>query len=124
MTSDDLAHDLLAAPWFAELVHSITVRSVYNDLTAITPLVAPKPVPWTVALRGASTLTTAVHEPAQDAALRVAQGCLSDPMANDVQRTAAAVLLERLGNRRALELATHASLSAGKCGLLLRRPCN
>jgi hypothetical protein len=44
-------------------------------------------------------------EEAQDAALRIAQGCLSSSDTDNEQRTAAAVVMERLGNRRALDLA-------------------
>jgi hypothetical protein len=103
--ANELARDVLATAWFAEVLRAVTIRGVHDDLRSIR-LDSPLPeVQWNSALRGASALTSATTEAAQNAVLRIAQGCLSDPAASEPQRAAAAVLLERLGNHPALSLA-------------------
>jgi hypothetical protein len=108
--ADDLAREVLATPWFSELLERITVHGVYQDLSTIERTSAPEAISWNAALRGASALTGAAIEAAQDAALRVAQGCLTASDSNEAQRTAAAILLERLGNGPALTLAADREL--------------
>ena len=110
MSVDDLARELLGTSWFEALLDTIRLQAVIEDLPAVEHTAELPPIDWNAALRGASALTGATSESAQDAALRVAQGCLTDPRANDTQRTAAAIVLERLGNRLALELASSRNL--------------
>lgn len=108
--AEDLAQEVLATPWFAELLQRITVQGIFQDLSTIEVTETFDEINWNAALRGASALTGASSEAAQDAALRVAQGCLAASDSNGAQRTAAAVLLERLGNGPALTLASERQL--------------
>lgn len=57
------------------------------------------------ALMSASALTAENEERAQDAVLRIAHGALRDPGRTDEQVAAAMVLLDRVGNRLAIQLA-------------------
>ncbi|HEX6666529.1 MAG TPA: DEAD/DEAH box helicase [Solirubrobacterales bacterium] len=105
MTPDELADIVLAGERFRDQLRNIAVNSILADLPAITPASERPMVEWNHALFACSALTAANSESAQEAALRVAQGCLADPESAPTQRDAAAVLLERMGNRPALELA-------------------
>ncbi len=53
----------------------------------------------------ASALTPELDEAAQDAVLRIAQGCLRSSQSTDEHRAAAILLLDRVGNQPAIELA-------------------
>ncbi|HEU4678684.1 MAG TPA: DEAD/DEAH box helicase, partial [Terrimicrobiaceae bacterium] len=68
-------------------------------------------IDWSYALRSASVLASAQIERAQDAALRIAQTCLSaGAEVNEGHRRAAALILERMGNQLALRLADERDL--------------
>lgn len=110
MTPEELAEVILSGPRFQSHLSAITLTSILQDLPAISPAEAPAEIDWNHALFCCSALTTASSEKAQEAALRVAQGCLSAETTEPGHHTAAAVLLERLGNRPAVELAERREL--------------
>jgi hypothetical protein len=108
--SPDVVEMVLRSDSFREALDAIAVRSLLEDLPRIIPELPPGSVDWNHALLCSSALTAAGKEVAVDAALRVAQGCLTDELAAPVHQEAAAVLLERMGNRRAVELAEQREL--------------
>lgn len=90
---------------FRSLLTTLTVTGVLVDMPAVQTDTAPVAVDWSFALLCCSALTASKTGRGQDAVLRVAQSCLQDPSTDDRYKDAAAILLERLGNRRAVELA-------------------
>jgi DEAD/DEAH box helicase/Helicase conserved C-terminal domain len=104
-----LSETILSSPTFRDVLAAVTQRSLIDDIPAIAGQLLPV-VDWDYALRCASALTAAVDEPAIDAALRIVQGCLSDEGSDPTHRQAAALLLERMGNRRAATLAAERDL--------------
>jgi hypothetical protein len=109
MTVGELAGGMLSDERIAHGVVVIAIESVLADLP-VDREGKRDPVPWGFLLSAASLLCKIQVERAQEAALRIAQGCLASPDAGDAERTAASVLLERMGNRRALRLATKRGL--------------
>lgn len=108
MSTSELADSLLASDAFERTLQAIAVGSALQDLSAVKANYEAEEVEWRYALRCASLLASVQMEAAQDAALRIAQACLAwedDPAVGDGHRRAAAVILERMGNHRALELA-------------------
>lgn len=105
MTAGELAEALLADERIARGIAAIAVESARGDLPVVREG-ANDLLPWGFLLSAASMLCAIQVERAQEVALRIAQGCLASPDAGDAERTAAAILLERMGNRRALRLAT------------------
>ena len=84
----------------------MTLESVWRDIPAIKPATEARPGPdWNQALTGASLLSQIPIEQAQEAALRIAQGALVGDTTTKDQEDAASLLLERMGNRLAIELA-------------------
>lgn len=68
---------------------------------------------WRFALLCASAMTDLPEsEEAQQAILRIVQGCLMSPASRDVEREGAEALLRRMGNNRAIELARTRGLLA------------
>jgi hypothetical protein len=110
VTSEELAELVLSGSRFRSHLAAITLSTILQDLPAISPADAPAEIDWNHALFCCSALTTASSERAQEAALRVAQGCLSAATAEPAHHNAAAVLLERLGNRPAVKLAERREL--------------
>jgi hypothetical protein len=110
VTSEELAELVLSGSQFQSHLAAITLSAILQDLPAISAVETPAEIDWNHALFCCSALTTASSEKAQDAALRVAQGCLSTETAEPAHHNAAAVLLERLGNRPAVELAERREL--------------
>jgi hypothetical protein len=114
MKGEDVASKLLDDSGFKEEMLAVRVRSVLADLSAIEP--EPElhtEVNWSYALRCASALASADTEAAQDAALRIAQSCLSAGVGEQLEHghfVASALVLEWLGNRRALMLADQRDL--------------
>lgn len=91
---------------FTAALRSIRLRSLSKEFPSITMNQEPSEVDWNFVLFGASILSSATTEQAQNAILRIASGCLSaGGETADVHKQAAAALLERVGNRRAVELA-------------------
>jgi hypothetical protein len=110
MTPDELAEIVLSGEKFRGELRKIAVNSILSDLPTITSDSEAQTVDWNHALFACSALTAANSEAAQEAALRVAQGCLADTRATSTQRDAAAVLLDRMGNRPAITLAEERDL--------------
>jgi hypothetical protein len=73
-------------------------------MLTMTPQEAPE-IDWNFALLCASALSAASTERAQKAVLRIATACLTLEGTNETHREAAAALLERVGNGRAVVLA-------------------
>lgn len=105
MSLESLAAKVLERERVQTLIQDLTLLSVLRDLPAVSPD-GPEPViDWTFAIRVAGVLCRSQNEAGSSAALRIAQGCLVQTGVDiDVQR-AAAVVLDRMGNRRSLDLA-------------------
>jgi hypothetical protein len=107
-----LAEGILKSEAFARALRIVTTRAIREEMPAISAD-PPGEIDWSWALRCASVLSSAganQSERAQDAALRIAQGCLTDTGAEPGHHVAAALILERLGNALALSLATDRTL--------------
>lgn len=87
------------------VLQDLAVHMVRRDMPAIESEPVSEPFRWNFLLLAASALTASGAEAAQDAALRIAQACISEPGATLPQREAAGLLLKRLGNMPALALA-------------------
>lgn len=97
---------VLALSRFRAGLEEIAVSSVRADVPLVQDSASPAPEPdWVFLLVCASALTAEMNEVAQDAVLRVAQGCLRSRQSTDEQRAAAVLLLERVGNQPAIALA-------------------
>ena len=83
----------------------LAVRGVLHDFPAVEAADEQQPVNWGRAVTLASALTAEDDATAQDVALRIAQGCLVSQDSLDHHRGAAAIILERMGNRPSLQLA-------------------
>ena len=100
----EIVRRVLTDARFREALDAIMVRALSDDLPRIDFELLPAQVDWRHALLCASVLTSVDDERTSDAALFVAQACLTDETASAAHRRAAAVVLDRLGNRRAIEL--------------------
>lgn len=109
MNASDVEEVVFSSSKFRSLVTRIAMDSVVSDFETIRPTYVAPAIDWNFGLLCASALTSAESETAQDAVLRVAQGCLNS-QADGAVRDAAAMLLERLGNRPAVGLATSRGL--------------
>jgi hypothetical protein len=90
------------------LLHAeLAVRGVLHDFPTVLPATDPATVDWARALALASALTGEDDARAQDIALRIVQGCLLADDSLKHHREAAAIVLERLGNRPSLQLAVN-----------------
>lgn len=88
----------------------LALESVWRDLPAIAADDDEiRNADLTHALTCASLLAQVAEEKSQEAALRIAQGCVLSPTADQAERDAAVLLLERMGNRLALKLASSRS---------------
>lgn len=109
MTSAELEQVVLDSPRFAAEFRELTRQAILSELPTVSPARDPREIDWNVALFGASALTDSQSRSAQDSVLRIAQYCLRQSESVE-RRTAAAVLLERLGNRPAIDLAVRRQL--------------
>jgi hypothetical protein len=108
VSAQSLDQALLESSTFQQTLKRIAVASTLQDLSAIQSRPDLGSINWSYALRSASVLASGQSEAAQDAALRIAQACLNtkdDDGIQDGHRRAAALILERMGNRRTLALA-------------------
>jgi hypothetical protein len=105
MTLSEIAGAVLDTERVKALRVDLAIRGVLRDFEVIEAADQPPPVDWARALSLASVLTAEDDATAQDVALRVAQGCLAGQDALDHHREAAAIILERMGNRPSLDLA-------------------
>ena len=106
MSAIELSNTLLASAPLQQALDQITLESVWRDLPAISSDDGYEAPDWHHALTCASLLSQVPDERAQEAALRIAQGCAVSESSGSTERDAAAVLLERMGNRLALKLAS------------------
>lgn len=106
MTMRPMASSILSSESVRTLRVRLALKSVLGDFPAVRPENADQPIVWNRALTIASVLTAEDDATAQDVALRIAQGCISSDDTLQHEREAAAVILERMGNRPALALAT------------------
>lgn len=114
----EIVRRVLTDARFREALDAIMVRALSDDLPRIDFELLPAQVDWRHALLCASVLTSVDDERTSDAALFVAQACLTDETASAAHRRAAAVVLDRLGNRRAIELGeSKGALEAEACTL-------
>lgn len=101
----ELLDEVLATPRFRAAVAAASRSAIIGDLPSLEPNEVDSIVDWPYALLCCSILAGSENEEAQDAVLRIAQSCVQDQDASDEEKAAAALLLERLGNAPALELA-------------------
>jgi hypothetical protein len=102
----ELSELLLGSEVFAAAMERTALESVWRDLPSIAAEDDGAAPDWNYALICASLLAQIRSEPAQEAALRIAQGRILSESADQEERAAAALLLERMGNRLALRLAS------------------
>lgn len=105
MTLSEIAGAVLGTERVKALRAELAMRGVLRDFTVVESPGEQSPIDWGRALSLASVLTAEDDATAQDVALRVAQGCLAGQDALDHHREAAAIILERMGNRPSLDLA-------------------
>ena len=106
----ELEQRVLAAPKFATGRNQAKLISVLDAMPAIELVEEVEEPDWNYLLNAASFLVDSRSEESQTATLEVAQACLVSPEAGEQQRAAALVLLERLGNRPAVQLAEDRSV--------------
>jgi hypothetical protein len=111
MTLEDLRQTLLAADPTRAALDELVARSVVEDLVTVKRDNAID-LDWNRLLLMASVLAGGATELAVTSALRITQGCFISQETNDVHRTAAAVVLERMGNRPSVDLAERRQLVA------------
>ena len=87
-----------------------TQVSVHTALPVIRGTAEDVEIDWNEALFVASLIAPDAPEIAQDGALRIAQACLQSRTATTEHQQAAQVLLSRMGNSRAIDLAVEKNL--------------
>jgi hypothetical protein len=104
--ADSLSEKLLALPAVQRELRYVTIRSVASQFECLKRQEEELPAPsLNYLLECASVLAHSQRGPCQDAALRVAQYCLSTASSSDQQRLAAAVILNSMTNIPAVALA-------------------
>lgn len=108
MPLSEIQSFLLANAGFRERFRAMVLRSVSQQLDALAvdeSIAELPPTDWQYMLFCASLLTHSKDESGLDAALRIAQTCISSPETTRLHRDSAAMILDALTNRRAIELA-------------------
>lgn len=110
MALRDLGGWLLDVPGFRKRADNVVIDAACGELevgTRFTRLDAHQAFEhdWSYLLLCASALSHAEDGRCQAVALRIAQTCLSDESATDVQRDSAALVLDALANHPAIDLA-------------------
>lgn len=95
---------------FNRLLIDSVVETVARDLPAIEVTYETGPDGWRYLLLCASAATGSGSTIIQDAVLRALQGCLQSESSTATEKEAAALLLERSGNRPAIDLAVSRDL--------------
>lgn len=108
----ELLDSILQMPRFQSVLSAASRKAIVGDLPLIQITGDGVACDWSYALLCCSLLTQSEDEAAQDAVLRIVQSCLQDDEANEEQRAGAALLLERVGNSPALNLAMSRSMVA------------
>lgn len=99
-------HDAVyASAKFSSLILTLRNRAVQAEFPTVSMTAQPHPVDWNFALFCASALSASPTERSMKSVLRIATGCLTANDSDMTHRQAAAALLDRVGNRRAIELA-------------------
>ena len=112
MNPNDFVAKTLERPGVRSAVDYSVRTSLLNSIPVIDGERPPEPN-WRFALLCASAMTDLLEsEAAQQAILRIAQGCLISPVSTDVEREGAESLLRRMGNSRAIGLAKSRGLLA------------
>ena len=106
----ELLDEVLGTPRFRRALAAAARGAIVADLPSVEPREVDSEADWPYAILCCSILASSENEAAQDAVLRIAQSCLQDEHTTDEEKAAAALLLERLGNAPALELATSRSM--------------
>lgn len=101
----ELSDRVLRLVRFDATLKAIAVDGTRRDLPSLQRVGDDDEIDWNHALLCASALTPIEEEDAQDAVLRVAQGCLRAESPSDEQRAAAFLLLQRVGNDLSINLA-------------------
>lgn len=112
MSEDVVEHVTLASKRFKGILSELTRRSIHADMPSVNIRQSDISVDWNYALLCCSALTSSVTRDGQESALRVAQSCLTSQDTSPDQKAAASLLLDRLGNRPALDLAWKRELVA------------
>lgn len=108
---NELTQSVFSSRKYTELIRSIRIRSVTAEFPAIELSDRPSEVDWNYALLCASALTADGTESAQKAVLRIATAVITANEETTLhQKNAAAVLLERVGNHRSVDLAERRNL--------------
>lgn len=110
MTQQSIEDYVLGMERFRRAVLAETLSSVARDMPAIRPAFDQLDDDWRFSILCSSALISAPSTEAQDSALRIIQGCLQSESATEVEKEAAAVLLERAGNQPSLALAADRDL--------------
>jgi hypothetical protein len=108
VSASGFADRLLQVDSFRDQLLAVQVSSVVREFEVIEPEGQNGEIRWSFVLGCASALARGDTEAAQDAALRIAQLCLASVGLEEIEQghlVAAALVLEWLGNRRALALA-------------------
>ena len=102
----ELAEELRSTSEIRTAIAEISKRSVISGLSGVSRSDQPSVLNWPRLLFFASVANDDASDSAQDDALRVVQGAIESEVATETQRDAAGVLLERMGNRLGVKLAT------------------
>lgn len=115
MALRDIGGWLLEVPGFRSRADSVVVDAACGELefgSRFARLEEHKELEhdWSYLLLCASALAHATDGRCQTTALRIAQSCLCDASATDVQRDSAALVLDALANHPAIDLAVRREL--------------
>lgn len=123
MGKADLQTWLVGTPGFQARYHPVLIDSVVSQFSGLErSLHAPDMQDWRYLLLCASLLAQSDQERCQDVALRIGQYCLECAGTSDVERHAAAVVLDTLANRPAISLAENRGLLQPDCSRRLPLP--
>ncbi|MCE5228544.1 DEAD/DEAH box helicase [bacterium] len=92
---------------FRQRLSFLTAKSVMSQFPNLTKNVYEIEHDWKYLLFCASILCQSNKESQQDAALRIAQACMIDENTSKIQKETAAIILQRLANYPAINLAVH-----------------
>jgi hypothetical protein len=123
MALDQLTDWLLGLPGFQSQLDRLITDSLRREFPAITFSAGDEPaVRWEYLLLCGSLLAKSETEPAQKAALRIAEHCLNSAGTNASQRNAAGVILDCMANRPSIQLAQKRNLLSGEFSAELPLP--
>jgi DEAD/DEAH box helicase/Helicase conserved C-terminal domain len=105
MSRPDLQNWLVASAGFRREFSHLLKSSVARQFPALEVYDMPIQMNWPYLLMCASLLADSENGEHQDTALRIAQACISDEGTAPEEREAAAVVLDQLANRLAIDLA-------------------